>query len=80
MTQQNIAVKSKRVYVTGLDYLSKYHGYRLPFKAMSDKDITHFLASLYKDRAADPRHGLDNNRNGEASTISKFYRLGGRRS
>ena len=47
---------------------------KLPFKAMSDKDITDFLASLYKDRVADPDMGWINNRNGEASTISKFYR------
>jgi site-specific recombinase XerD len=74
MKQENIAVKSKRVYVTALNYLSKYHGYNKAFMAMSDKDVSNYLGSLYKDRNTDPDQGWISNHNTMAAPISKFYR------
>jgi integrase len=72
--QENIAVKSKRVYVTALNYLSKHHGYSKPFKSMSDKDVADYLGSLYKDRNTDPDQGWISNHNTMAAPLSKFYR------
>jgi integrase len=74
MQQENAAVKSKRVYVTALNYLSKYHGYSKPFRAMSDKDISDYLGSLYKDRNIDPDQRWISNHNTMPAAISKFYR------
>jgi integrase len=42
--------------------------------AMSDKDVSNYLGSLYKDRNIDPDQGWISNHNTMAAPISKFYR------
>jgi hypothetical protein len=74
MQQEGIAVKSKRVYVTALNYLSKYDGYNKLFLKMSDIDISDYLGSLYKPRQIDPDQGWISHRNTMAAALNKFYK------
>ena len=74
MRQENIATKTKRVYIISLVYLSRYFDHKKSFKDLTDKDLADYLGSFHKDPIADPDQKWINSRNTNALAISKFFR------
>jgi hypothetical protein len=74
MHQQRIAIKTKRVYITRLAYLSKHFGYKKSFKEITAQDLAGYLDSFRRDQSEDPDQKWVNTHNTIAQSISKFYR------
>lgn len=74
MHQENIAIKTKRVYISSLASLSKYFRYKKSFNEMTAKDIADYLGSMHRDETVDPDQKWVNTHNTKALCISKFYR------
>ena len=74
MHQENIAIKTKRVYISSLASLSKYFDYKKSFNEMTAKDIADYLGSMHRDETVDPNQKWVNTHNTKALCISKFYR------
>jgi integrase/recombinase XerD len=75
MHQENIAIKTKRVYISSLASLSKYFDYKKSFNEMTAKDIAEdYLGSMHRDETVDPDQKWVNTHNTKALCISKFYR------
>jgi integrase/recombinase XerD len=75
MHQENIAIKTKRVYISSLASLSKYFDYKKSFNEMTAKDIAaDYLGSMHRDETVDPDQKWVNTHNTKALCISKFYR------
>jgi integrase/recombinase XerD len=74
MHQENIAIKTKRGYISSLASLSKYFDYKKSFNEMTAKDIADYLGSMHRDETVDPDQKWVNTHNTKALCISKFYR------
>jgi integrase len=74
LQKQSVKTRTRRVYITALVYLSKYHKYKKSFKQMSDKDIAAFVDGLHQDEKEDPDQSSVATQNTFAGPISKFYR------
>jgi|SRR5919109_30764 hypothetical protein len=51
--QENVAVKTKCVYLIALTYLSRFLNNEKSFDAITDKELSAFLNSMYKDETQD---------------------------
>jgi Phage integrase, N-terminal SAM-like domain len=74
LRQENITVSTKKVYILGLNYLSKHFSYRKSFIDITAQDISNYLGSLQQDESKDPDRKWVNTRNTWASVILKFYK------
>ena len=72
--QENVAIKTKQVYISSLAYLSKFFDYKKPFKETTGKDIAEYLGSMHRDQTVDPDQKWVNTHNMMPLSISKFYR------
>jgi integrase len=75
MHQENIAIKTKRVYLVNLSrFLKKGFNYKKSFKEITAQDLTDYLGNMHKDRSIDPDQSWVGTRNQHAMVISKFYK------
>ena len=66
MHQENIAIKTKRVYISSLASLSKYFDYKKSFNEMTAKDIADYLGSMHRDETVNPNQKWVNTHNTKA--------------
>lgn len=74
LRQENVKVKTKKMYVLGLDKLSKHFSYKKSFKEMTSQDIADFLGRLHRNEQKDPNGKWIGTQNPWASLILKFYK------
>jgi hypothetical protein len=75
--QENVALKTKRVYLIALTYLSKYLKNEKSFEAITAKDLTNYLNSYSKDRAQDPNQSWINTQRTMGLPLYKFLQVVG---
>ena len=52
--QENVAIKTKRVYLIALTYLSRFLKNKKSFDTITAKEFSAFLNRMYKDQTQDP--------------------------
>ncbi|MDQ3999096.1 MAG: hypothetical protein M3208_02635 [Thermoproteota archaeon] len=53
MHQENVAIRTKLVYISSLAQPSKYFDYKKPLKGMTGKEIAEYLGSMRRDQTLD---------------------------
>lgn len=54
MHQENMAIKTKHVYITGTVFVSMYFDHKKSLNDLIDKDLSDYLDSFHKSQIADP--------------------------
>lgn len=72
--QENVAVKTKRVYLIALTYLSRFLENKKSFDAITTKDLSAYLNSMYKDQTQDPNQSWISTQRTMGLALLKFFK------
>jgi Phage integrase, N-terminal SAM-like domain len=72
--QENVAIKTKRVYLIALTYLSRYLKNEKSFEAITAEDLSAYLNSLYKDQTQDPNQSWISTQRTRGLALLKFFK------
>src|SRR5918992_1066026 len=72
--QENVAIKSRRVYLIALTYLCRFVGASKSFDAITSKELSAFLNSMYKDQSQDPKQSWISTQRTMGLALLKFFK------
>jgi site-specific recombinase XerD len=72
--QENIAVKTKKVYLVALTYLSRYLKGQKSFETITSQDLSSYLNSLQRKQAEDPNQSWISTQRTYGVTFLKFFK------
>lgn len=72
--KENVAIKTKRVYLIALTYLSRFLDNKRSFDVITAKELTEFLNSRYKDQTQDPKQSWISTQRTMGLALQKFFK------
>jgi len=72
--QENVAVKTRRVYLIALTYLCRFMGRNKSFDAITSKELSAFLNSMHKDQIQDPKQSWISTQCTLSLALLKFFK------
>jgi site-specific recombinase XerD len=72
--QENVAIKTKRVYLIALTYLSRFLENKKSFDTITAKEFSAFLNRMYKDQTQDPNQSWISTQRTLGLALLKFFK------
>jgi Phage integrase, N-terminal SAM-like domain len=72
--QENVAVKTRRVYLIALTYLCRFLENKQSFDTITAKELSAFLNSMYKDQTQDPKQSWISIQRTMGLALLKFFK------